>query len=384
MQALVHGAHQEPSKSPPPMPSLSEEEDTQSDGLLSLITSQNRLPKRRSLPTDFDERHLEAAALGAAKNKRKRRESPIGQNRNPLKHGAPHQKQSSIAVKHAHFRGPERANRPMGDTRVKSSNISMTSQNAILEKARALISGKMDTTRTDYFRLKALGIDPDTPLVPGVARKNSVANISHDEKGQKYSRPSSKYDDRSQDCANTQKTDDTYPIASQQPRDTTQEDDDSDEALLAQMRGVRRMMSDSISWFKAEGIKSRFTSSSGDEQASHETAKQKRLRDFATTPSRTEQRLRRTGGHGLIPKGSNPQSTWRDEKGKISTVPASASTWSGPSSTDASPPGQSRAPPPDFNTAASQTETKSAKYTARIKETAAQPAGSSVEDAIEL
>ena len=386
MHELVHGAHQRRSESPQPRPSLSEAEDTQSNGYsarsLSLIHSQTRLSKRRTLPTDFDERHLEAAVLGASKKKRKRHESPINQNENLLRHSGPHQKRSGITVKNGHSRGPERASRPVGDTGVKSPGVKSPSQNAILEKARALISGKMDTTRTDYFRLKALGIDTDTPLVPCTVRKNSLATASHGDEKQGDSRPLLKYGDRSQLCAKAQKTDDNYPIASQQPRDRTQEDDDSDEALLAQMRDVRGMMSDSISWFKAEGMKSNLNSSGGEKQGSHETAKQKRLREFATTPSGTEQRLRRTWGHDLISKGWDQRSSWRDEEGRIGTVPAS--TWSGPSSTDASPPGESRATPSAFNTAASHSETKNTKETARVKETGVGAAGSSVEDAIEL
>lgn len=387
MHQLAHGAYQRRSESPQPRPSLSEVEDAQSNRyptrLLSLISSQNRISKRRSLPTDFDDRHSEAAVLGASKNKRKRHESPTDQVRNPIGHSDPHQKRSSIAVKHAHSRGPERANRLVGDTRVNSPGVVTPSQNAILEEARILISGKMDTTKTDYFRLKALGIDFDTPLVPRTVRKNSLAHVSHDEEKQRDSRLLLKHGDRSQDCAKTQKTDDTYPIASQQHRDMTQEDDDSDETLLAQMRGIRGMISDSISWFKTEGIKSRITSSSsGEKEAPHETAKQKRLREFATTPSRTEQRLRRTGAHGLLPKGLDPRSRWRDEKCRISTLPAS--TWSSPSSTAASPPGESRAAPPVSNKAASHTGTKKAKDMARVKETAVEAAGSSVEDAIEL
>ena len=386
MHELAHGAHQRSPESPQPRPSLSEEEDTQSNGyptrLLSLIPSQDRLSKRRSLSTEIDERHLEAAIPGASKNKRKRHESPMNQTRHPIKRGDPYQKRSSTAVNHAPSRGPERANRHVGDTKLNSAGLSTHSQNAILEKARALVSGKMDTTRTDYFRLKALGIDTDTPLVPRSVRKNSLANTNHEEEKQRDSHPLLEHGDRSQDYAKTHKTDDTYPIASQQPQDMTQENDDSDEALLAQMRGVRGMMSDSISWFKAEGTKSKSTSSGGEKQASHETAKQKRLREFATTPSRTEQRLRRTGGHGLIPKGWDPQSSWRDEKGWISSLPAS--TWSGPSSADVFPPGESRAAPPAFDTAASHTETKNAKDTARVKKTAVEAAGSSVEDAIEL
>ncbi|KAL8794910.1 MAG: hypothetical protein Q9195_002622 [Heterodermia aff. obscurata] len=387
MHELAHDAHLSRSELPQPKPSLSEAKETQSNGyptrLLSLIPSQNHLLKRRSLPTDFDERHLETAVLGTSRNKRKRRESPIDQTKHPLnKRGDPHLKRSSIVVNHAHSRDPERVSRLVAGTRVNSLGIATPSQKAILEKARALISGKMDTTRTDYFRLKALGIDTDTPLVPRTGRKKSLANFSHDEEKQEDFLPLLKHSDRSQDCAKTQETDTIYPIASQQPRDMAQKDDDSDEALLAQMRGVRGMMSDSISWFKAEGIRSRSGSSSGERPASQETAKQQRLRDFTKTPSRTEQRLRQTGGHGVTPKGWNPRSSWPEDKGSISTVPAS--TWKGSSSTGASSPGESRTALLASNAAASHTDMRNAKDMARAKEKGLEAAGSSVEDAIEL
>ena len=383
---LASDAHQRRPQSPQPRPLSSEAEDTQPNGYparsLSLIPSQNRLSKRRSLPLDFDERHLEASPLGASINKRKRPKSPTDQISNTFKQGDPRQQRSGIAIKHAHSRGPERANRLVGDGRPTSGSVTTLSQNAILEKARTLISGKMDTTRTDYFRLKALGIDTDTLLVPRTVIKNSLASVGQDGKKQRDSHRLMKRTDQLQDRAKTQKADDTYPITSQQHGDMTQEDDDSDETLLAQMRGVRGMMSDSISWFKAEGVKSKSNSSSGEKQASYETAKQKRLREFATTPSRTEQRLRRTEGQGQLPKAWDPRSPWRDEKGRISILPIS--TWSCPSSTTVSPPGESRAGPSAFNTAASHTETKRPKDIARIKEKAVEAAGSSVEDAIEL
>ena len=385
MHELASDAHQRRRESLRPRPSLSEVEDTQSNGhparSLNLIPSQNRLSKRRSPPLDFDEKQLEASVLGASNNKRKRPESPTDQIGTTFKHGDPRQQRSSIAVKHAHSRGPERANRLVGDTRPNSASVTTPSQNAILEKARTLISGKMDTTRTDYFRLKALGIDTDTLLVPRTVRKNSLASVSHDGKKQRDSHLLMKRTDQLQDCAKAQKADDTYPLISQQHGDMTQEDDDSDETLLAQMRGVRGMMSESISWFKAEGIKRNSNSSSGEKQASHETAKQKRLHEFATTPSRMEQRLRRTEG-GLLPKAWDPRSPWRDEKGRISILPTS--TWSCPKSTTASPPGESRAGAPAFDTAESRTETKRPKDIARVKEKTEEAAGSSVEDAIEL
>lgn len=85
---------------------------------------------------------------------------------------------------------------------------------------------------------------------------------------------------------------------------------DDDEQLFAQMRQVREAMSESISWFRAEREKSERSHSESSRSRDipnphpvNETEKQRRLREWKPTPSRTEIRLRATGGGGLLPKG---------------------------------------------------------------------------------
>lgn len=175
---------------------------------------------------------------------------------------------------------------------------------SLIKKARRLASGgRTDTTRSDYFKLKALGVDPDTPIVPRT-RKRRMTDLSEAQahKAPETSLPELRtHSNTSLHPANYSQT---VPSSSQ----TKQADDDQ---LFAQMRQVREAMSESISWFRAEREKSERNSRSGsthsrDQQPRvpvNETEKQRRLREFKPTPSRTEVRLRETGGGGLLPKG---------------------------------------------------------------------------------
>lgn len=166
--------------------------------------------------------------------------------------------------------------------------------NSILQKARNLIGKpKLDTTRTDYFLLKSRGIDPDTPIVPLTNRKRSreeaqLANkipVSKALKPTRESRPSS-------------------PITNLKEADPR-----SDEALFARVRQVREAMAEGISWYRAERVKHRLSAASSKISSPRaETEKEKRLREFQFTPSRTEQRLRKTGANGILSKVWNGMS----------------------------------------------------------------------------
>ena len=181
--------------------------------------------------------------------------------------------------------------------------------------ARALVHGRSDTTRTDYFRLKALGIDPDTPLVPRTAKKRP--RIHEAQNGEKRIRtltapikPGGQEDPSR-----------VSQIQSVQSRSLTEEAKDSEDietnALLSQMRSVRDTMSESILFF--ERARSQLTSRNEEERPdSYETAKQRRLREFVVTPSRTEKRHRLTAAHGRLPKEWHAKSSRGDERGRIS------------------------------------------------------------------
>ena len=180
---------------------------------------------------------------------------------------------------------------------------------SVLTKARRLVPpGPTDTTRTDYFRLKARGLDPDTPIVPAT-RKRRITDHTEVEARKRLSPPNG-----ASTMSQPVRSIGSMSLAdSRTERTVVSKRDDEDEELFAQMRQVRDAMAESITFFREEREKSelsRSNSSSRDNGTSKETDKERRLREFQNTPSRTEVRLRRTGAHGLFPK------TWGQEKGK--------------------------------------------------------------------
>ena len=210
----------------------------------------------------------------------------------------------------------------------KSSNLShsLPMSESMVKRARRLApSGPTDTTRTDYFRLKALGVDPDTPTVPLVRKRRMV-----DLPGRESKRSSRLPTPESRPCR-------TEPIqqsgssaaakdsVSSNPAPRKKEvDKDDGEELFAQMRQVRDAMSESITWFREEREKSaRSRSISKSQERSAETEKQKKLREFVSTPSRTELRLRATGANGLFPRdrGKSPGHK-ADAKGSFEQRPS--------------------------------------------------------------
>lgn len=355
-----------------PRPLVGRAEDTQSYGYLNRMpsnTPSRGSPSRRtSLPEDLADTCLRKRDLEISSNKRKRRDSPKHMTVHPPKISKPHHRRSSPVTTHARTRILRRSQGPSNDSKMTSADPQDTKffQHLGFKRARASISGRSDTTRTDYFRLKALGVDPDTPVVPRTIERRSLADAKYLDKERTDPSQTFSHADLSHLGRKTQIGGDTSSTTSQQLLDTEEGGEDSDEALFAQMRSVNNTLSESISWFRAEGAKSQLASNSGEERAPNETVKQKRLREFTTTPSRTEQRLRRTGAHGLLSQRWDPQSSWGDASGRISTLPAAASRLD-----------RSHAASSAFNLAASCMGT--------VKGTAVEAtAGSSVDDAIEL
>ena len=334
--------------------------------------------KRKSLPADLDVTHPRMKDGEVTGNNRERNDSDEAPTMKSKRRKTAHHQRSNTVGTGSQFDFQEHAQL---DTRYPEGSLMGHHEKRAsrLRAARALLRGRSDTTRTDYFRLKALGIDPETPLVPRTARKRPRADAL--DVGEKRIKITTSSTPGSRENASVV-TEDSGTTMSLQPRSVAHEEgeeEDSDEALLRQMRNVRDTMSESISWFIAEGAKNQPAISKKPRPDSNETAKEKRLREFTSTPSRTEQRLRSTGAHGLLPKGWDAKSSWRDEQGKIST--SSAPAWSEFGSASPSPllgPGAA-----DADAAGGYSGAKKAvKAAERAKQTTA--AGSSVEDAIEL
>lgn len=95
------------------------------------------------------------------------------------------------------------------------------------------------------------------------------------------------------------------------PAAPANDDYDSDEALFAQVRAIRQAMKEDIAWYRAKCKKSRLSAGTSSDSSQkkkgeisprRETEKQRRLREFKSTPSRTEQRLKATKANGLLPE----------------------------------------------------------------------------------
>ena len=195
--------------------------------------------------------------------------------------------------------------------------------------AHLRLAGRTDTTRTHYFRLKAMGLDPNTPMVPWTRRKRRrEEDAIGGETASKKSPCQDSMEAESGESIVTQRRGLHDMQTGPGVHSTPGTGDDPDEALFARLRKVREAMSDSISWFQSERAQSERTSSSSVEARVTETPAQRRLREIRTTPSRTEQRLRITGAHGLLPKAWASHPSWRDADGRISTwiTPASDTT----------------------------------------------------------
>jgi hypothetical protein len=213
-------------------------------------------------------------------------------------------------------------------------NVSVASQDL-----RRSLSGRKDTTRTDYFRLKALGINPDTPIVP-----DTKASLER-----KRNREQEHAITASRTRARTLSATATPPVPRSSPQGTRamgtsdllhqsqappnavppnaipppgvmgHDDDD----LLRQARKVRETMSEDAVWYKTYSVtiekeieeqeelrRSLFqrstTSSSRPSVSGLAMANGYEYLPGPEIPgrslSRTEQRIRRTGAHGLATK----------------------------------------------------------------------------------
>lgn len=315
--------------------------------------------KRKSLPDDLDLHAQQTAETPVSK--KQRREERI-------------QKAQLLASRRIenHHRRSKTLGSPLSLPRVREHSNSLRSfrpdfshlgdgsilSHKVLQKARHLVpSVKLDTTRTDYFLLKSRGIDSNTTLIPRASRKRprdephpDGIKIRKPSQPDPYSPAAGRFSVNSVKVstsarAGTSSANNVKPSISARagtnsaknfrpptaattissstndvqlsrsaPAASANEEYDSDEALLAQVRAVRHAMEQDIAWFRAEREKSRFSattsSSSRKSKKQHisprnETEKERRLREFKSTPSRTEQRLKATKANGLLPTDWN-------------------------------------------------------------------------------
>ena len=315
-------------------------------------------PRRTNLPAGSDVEHSTKAAVDETGNDRLHYDSHVVSTRNIGQKGRLHHKRSNTVATQGQIEvhGQEGRAPPLSDSRT----------------ARDLYHGRSDTTRTDYFRLKALGIDPDTPLVPRTAKKRPrVDEVQSEEKRIRTSTVPIKPGGQEDSSPVRQ-------ITSVQSCSVTEEvkisEDVETNALLSQMRSVRDAMSESIVFF--ERAKSQLTSSDDERPDSYETAKQRRLREFVATPSRTEKRHRLTKAHAWLPKEWDAKSSRREAGSRISASIGHAGSESGSVTTPFESDASSAIADADERQVGAEDDPKKMGVMKQM--------GASVEDAIEL
>lgn len=215
----------------------------------------------------------------------------------------------------AESRGPDRLRASLGEKRKRLSHSDSLMSESMVKRARHLI-GKTDTTRTDYFRLKAMGIDPNTPAVPvthGRSRtsigstKTSPTNSSSTGAPTKPSpSPLSSLSQQTQTLLSRSQSlaSDTPPTSAPPPAFTSSPKfTEDEESLFAQARALREALAEDETWFRREreAAEERRRAREPRSPPTKETEKERRLRKWEATPSKTSVRLEKTRAGGLLP-----------------------------------------------------------------------------------
>ncbi|MCJ1306995.1 hypothetical protein MMC25_000639 [Agyrium rufum] len=224
--------------------------------------------------------------------------------------------------------------------RIGKSNTSKLPNRAEIEalqlKARSMGPvGRTDTTRTDYFRLKARGLDPLTPAVPLVPKRQSfdhkfdrglsasTTEVLRTIMGPPQGKPSLLTGLTCTPMKTPEaSTSVLKPSTATRSAVPQSNDPDSDEELFAQVNKVKAAMAEDASWMREESEAIRWSHSSSrdaSESRLHQSIENarsvldsSRSRERSTlpptktfvdlsVPSRTKQRLMQTYAKGLLP-----------------------------------------------------------------------------------
>ena len=169
--------------------------------------------------------------------------------------------------------------------------------NTLMRQARRLAqNAKSDTTQTDYFKLKAMGLDPDTPIVPESKKRPRAATITGG------------------NAASHEKSSALTMHKPPAPSTPSKPLDDEDETFFTSIRSVRDTLADSTSWFQTErqSIERSMTPKINGLPSRSEMPAERRLREFrerGPAPTRAELRQRAIGDQSLLPNEllSSPQ-----------------------------------------------------------------------------
>ncbi|KAL8764212.1 MAG: hypothetical protein Q9184_000181 [Pyrenodesmia sp. 2 TL-2023] len=267
--------------------------------------------KRKSLPSEYRNDTMP----DPDSNKRKRQEPP-GLTKD-AKHSVlpsfkPHHKRSST-MDDSWRLGPSYGQLP--DFSQLDEN-SYANEKVIQQAKRLAGHAKLDTTRGDYFALKACGVDPDTAFTPlsGLKRTRVDDQIQRVRKLLK----SSPLDTKKPTSQPKQLSGNGTPPSSEQWADNSTTSNNGypkapPDNLVAQLREVREAMAESTAWMQSERERSERLSSSRSSDATHHPASirassQKsnhqpeghQRRQWKPTPTRAQQRLERTRANGLL------------------------------------------------------------------------------------
>ena len=263
------------------------------------------LQKRQSLPADSENGQSQLESSTGAKRKREDFDRNIG-NGTPRRTKIHHNRSQTVGG--SIMSAPPR---PMTRTPYKSRmDVSKVKDGSLLsdilmKQARRLApNARSDTTRTDYFQLKALGIDPDTPVVPLTKKPTrNEKEIDGADTPTRTTLPNPR-PNQSTRLSASQPAPQTHSNSAQASGSA-----DNDEELFAQIRSVREALAESEQWCRSERQsleKSMTPQPETPPPPNKETPAQRRLREIrerGPTPSRTEIRLRAMGDKALLPKG---------------------------------------------------------------------------------
>ena len=276
--------------------------------------------KRQSLPADLGhELRGSEAGIGT----KRKRDDPLPRAGEPVFRPTKIHHRRSQTLGFSISGSPIRPS-PSHRTRVdisKTPEGSMLYETLMKQARKVIPNAKSDTTRTDYFRLKALGIDPDTPVVPSTKKRNwDSAQLNG---ASRSSKSSPLLHSLSAFASNSSPVGSPTQKPHKAPNPALAEDED--EALFAQLRSIREALAESQQWMQSErqSIERSMTPQAKSQSQSYqtrpqtstrnltpsdsnETPAQRRLREIRErghTPSRTEMRLRVMGDKALLPKG---------------------------------------------------------------------------------
>ncbi len=228
----------------------------------------------------------------------------------------------------------------------RAPHVSIFSGKAVMGRStstqdlrKSTVEQKTDNTHTDYFRLKALGLDPDTPIVPDT--KETLALRKRREEDERRSvmararkrpgMPTSSV--QSSPTALSPLPVEQKPAASISPFEETPRQTPTrrpvEDDFLRQIREAREAMKEQEEWFKQQAgelekeieheEEFRRSQSSRRESLTPSAAGLARANGYEYLPaetksefsmSRTERRIRQTGAHGLATKPLRPSSEY--------------------------------------------------------------------------